>query len=140
MAGYGTLYYRVAGFNWFTENPELIFPSSPHYSFKMMYEKEILMLLFRYEVFDLFGENLYLSCSTQTPTDMSKASRERSARKAAIKNTRMQEFNKTRDPIFNHIYHELVKTRKWVAFMGIILILSLIGTVIILMGSAALAL
>jgi hypothetical protein len=65
---------------------------------------------------------------------MSKASREafqRSARKAAIKNTRMQEFNKTRDPIFNHIYHELVKIRKWVVFFVILALLSLIAAIII---------
>ena len=70
---------------------------------------------------------------TQTPTVMSKASRaafRRSAEKAAIKNTRMLEFNKTRDPIFNNIYHELVKIRKWVVFFGILAILGLIVAVI----------
>jgi hypothetical protein len=42
----------------------------------------------------------------------------------------MQEFNKTRDPIFNHIYYELVKIRKWVVFFGILAILGLIAAVI----------
>ena len=56
------------------------------------------------------------------------------------RNDRMQEFNTTRDPIFNFIYDEVTKTRKWVAFMGIVLILSLIGTLIVLFGGASLAL
>jgi len=69
-----------------------------------------------------------------------KEAREHSEAAFATRNKLMKEFNETRDPIFNHIYQELQKTRKWVAFMGVVLILSLIGTIIILMGSAALAL
>ena len=56
------------------------------------------------------------------------------------KKKRNQEFKENRDPIFNHIYLELKKTRQWVAFMGIMIILSLIGTVIILIGTATLTL
>ncbi len=69
-----------------------------------------------------------------------KEARERTVAEVATRNKLMKEFNETRDPIFTYIYRELQKTRKWVAFIGVVLILSLIGTIIILMGSAALAL
>ena len=52
----------------------------------------------------------------------------------------IKEFKEKRDPIYTHIYYEIVKIRKWVAFMGILIIISLVGTILILLGGAALAL
>ena len=61
-------------------------------------------------------------------------------REAEAKYYRLQAFKENRDPIYNFIYLEIVKIRKWVAFMGIMIILSLIGGIIILISTAALTL
>ena len=41
--------------------------------------------------------------------------RQRAVAEIEAGNKRIQEFKATRDPIYNHIYWELKKTRKWVA-------------------------
>jgi len=66
---------------------------------------------------------------------MSKQSaKERTVAEVATRNKLMKEFNETRDPVLLYIYQEAQKTRKWVAFMGIMIILSLIGTVLVFLG------
>ena len=43
---------------------------------------------------------------------------------------RLQEFKENRDPILNHTYHEVMKIRKWVVFIGVMVIISCVCQVI----------
>jgi 5,10-methylenetetrahydrofolate reductase len=52
--------------------------------------------------------------------------RKRQEDEVAKRNKLMKEFNQTRDPIHLYTYNEIVKIRKWVAFFGVLLIISLI--------------
>ena len=38
---------------------------------------------------------------------------------------RLQQFKENRDPVLNSIYHSVEKTRKWVVFLGIMVIISM---------------
>ena len=43
---------------------------------------------------------------------------------------RLQEFKENRDPILNYTYREVVKIRKWVVFIGVMVIISCVCQVI----------
>ena len=48
---------------------------------------------------------------------------------------RLQEFKDNRDPILKYIYNEVVKIRKWVIFLGILAIISIVVGVIAGLGT-----
>ncbi len=52
----------------------------------------------------------------------------------AKRNKLMKEYADKRDPIHYHTYNEIVKIRKWIAFIGIIVIISLIGAILAFLG------
>lgn len=63
-----------------------------------------------------------------------KVQRERLQEETKVQRERLQEFKESRDPIFNAMYQSMEKTRKWVTFLGVIVILGLIGTVLFFFG------
>ena len=63
-----------------------------------------------------------------------KEARERTVAEVATRNKLMKEFNETRDPVLLYIYQEAQKTRKWVAFMGVMFIISIIIVILFFLG------